>query len=294
MWRAPDEQRQPEREVTDFRNHGGVPCGESQATRVSGGSGHDAGLARPSLAWAFCARLSAFGGLGRHVVLVVLGQHLAGAEDAVGLELALRHHTFAFLEQVGKDAAYSSTGTVLAVSVTAKRTVTPSGWRLTLPSSTSPPRRKVRSWPAPSARRTSASAVEEHQVAVEGVEHQRGHGRTAQRPQRQWHHALVARFHLFTPRRRRSAAPVAHVLQRMPRRWASDQHSQTQHARRSCRTSPRRYRGRSRPWPRSRTRRPVHHCPLLDCQRATHPVGVLLALEHDDGAHAHEDHRAME
>jgi len=40
--------------------------------------------------------------LGRHVVLVVLGEHLAGLEDAVGADLPLRDDAFAFLEEVGR------------------------------------------------------------------------------------------------------------------------------------------------------------------------------------------------
>src|SRR5258706_1139545 len=43
-------------------------------------------------------------GFRRHVVLVVLGEHLARLEDAVGTEPALRHHALAFAKQVGKDA----------------------------------------------------------------------------------------------------------------------------------------------------------------------------------------------
>ena len=41
---------------------------------------------------------------GRHVVLVVLREHLGRLERAVGLQRALRDDAFAFLEQVGKDA----------------------------------------------------------------------------------------------------------------------------------------------------------------------------------------------
>ena len=44
------------------------------------------------------------GGLRRHVVLVVLGEHFGRVEHAVGSELALRDDAFALLEQVGKDA----------------------------------------------------------------------------------------------------------------------------------------------------------------------------------------------
>ena len=45
------------------------------------------------------------GRFGRHVVLVVLGEHLARDEHAVGPELALRHDALALAEEVGQDAA---------------------------------------------------------------------------------------------------------------------------------------------------------------------------------------------
>src|SRR6516225_10580986 len=47
--------------------------------------------------------LQRVGGLGRHVVLVVLGEHFARHED-VAFEPALRDDTLALLEEVGKDA----------------------------------------------------------------------------------------------------------------------------------------------------------------------------------------------
>src|SRR4051812_39906370 len=43
-------------------------------------------------------------GFRRHVVLVVLGQHLARLEDPVGPDSALRDHPLALAEQVRKDA----------------------------------------------------------------------------------------------------------------------------------------------------------------------------------------------
>src|SRR5947207_12545738 len=45
-----------------------------------------------------CALLERVRRLGRHVVLVVLGEHLARGEHAVGAKLALRHHALAFAE----------------------------------------------------------------------------------------------------------------------------------------------------------------------------------------------------
>src|SRR3989338_3580642 len=50
------------------------------------------------------AFLQCVGGLGRHIVLVVLGQHFFGVHHAIGLDLALRNHALAFLEQVRQDA----------------------------------------------------------------------------------------------------------------------------------------------------------------------------------------------
>ena len=61
-----------------------------------------------------CARLRAFlpvagllqrvGDLGRHVVLVVLGEHLGRAKPPSAAERALRDHALAFAEQVGQHA----------------------------------------------------------------------------------------------------------------------------------------------------------------------------------------------
>ena len=44
------------------------------------------------------------GSLGRHVVLVVLGEHFGGAKDALLVELALGHDALAFGKEVGEDA----------------------------------------------------------------------------------------------------------------------------------------------------------------------------------------------
>src|SRR5712691_9636858 len=42
--------------------------------------------------------------LWRHVVLVMLGQHLIGVEDAVSSNMSLRYATASFLEQIGKNS----------------------------------------------------------------------------------------------------------------------------------------------------------------------------------------------
>ena len=83
--------------------------GRTACTSASGEGERRGRTVRARESWlAFVTRLlrpsapasTACGRLGRHVVLVVLGEHLARAEHAVGAELALRHHAFAFAEQV--------------------------------------------------------------------------------------------------------------------------------------------------------------------------------------------------
>ena len=86
--RERERERDDEREVAELGNHGLPPFCPAKAPLSIG---------CPAL-------LQRLGGLGRHVVLVVLGEHLARAEDAVGAELALRDHALALLEEVGKDA----------------------------------------------------------------------------------------------------------------------------------------------------------------------------------------------
>ena len=76
--------------MAEFGNHG---CSERPWLQVDAPARH-----------ASLRLLDRVGGFGRHVVLVVLGQHFGGVEHAVGAELALRDHAFAFLEQVGQDA----------------------------------------------------------------------------------------------------------------------------------------------------------------------------------------------
>src|SRR5437763_6521204 len=53
----------------------------------------------------FRALLERMRRLGRHVVLVVLGEHLARGEHAVGAKLALRHHALALAEKIRQLAA---------------------------------------------------------------------------------------------------------------------------------------------------------------------------------------------
>src|SRR5690606_1964009 len=59
--------------------------------------------------------LEGFGGLGRHVVLVVLGENLGRGEAAVVREPALRDDPAAFLEEVGQDAGVAHEDRMVAV-----------------------------------------------------------------------------------------------------------------------------------------------------------------------------------
>src|SRR5699024_7872087 len=49
--------------------------------------------------------LERLGDLGRHVVLVVLGEHAVGTENPTRFEFALGHHALALAEEVREDAA---------------------------------------------------------------------------------------------------------------------------------------------------------------------------------------------
>jgi hypothetical protein len=103
------------------------------------------------------------GGFGRHVVLVVFGEHFAGGEDVVVAESALCDDAFAFAEEVIS----------LSVSVTTKRRVTPSGWRCSEPSLTMPPMRKLLPFGASPAA-TWVGEKKNTRLLWKGVEHQCG------------------------------------------------------------------------------------------------------------------------
>src|SRR5260370_10706758 len=53
----------------------------------------------------FPVLLQGRGDLGGHVFLVMLGQHAAGGETALGGQAAFDHHAFAFAEEVWQNAA---------------------------------------------------------------------------------------------------------------------------------------------------------------------------------------------
>ena len=84
-----------------------------------------------SLAGCHCAGpfFSAVGDFGRHVVLVVLGEHGRGDEGAVGVAAAFDHHALALAEQVGQRAGDRSRGRRGLPSVTRNSTVWPSASR---------------------------------------------------------------------------------------------------------------------------------------------------------------------
>ena len=78
-----DDEGEDQREVAEFGNHG-LPLFEGLRGLVSAVDG--------------------VLGFGRHVVFIVLGQHFAGDEYAIGIELALGHGAFRLLEQVRQRA----------------------------------------------------------------------------------------------------------------------------------------------------------------------------------------------
>ena len=138
----------------------------------------------------------------RHVVLVVLGEHLGRGEHAVGAELALRDDAFALLEQVRKDAgvahrdAFRGVGDDEADRQAVGGALDAAGFHQAAEAEGAPQRCLVLG--------NLAGAEEEHQVRAEGVQHQRcrhGERRDAD------HHCdepLVARFHAAPPALRAS------------------------------------------------------------------------------------------
>ncbi len=90
---ADEQQREDQREVSELGNHRWRPS--RHGFSALGGLVHR--RARMRL-------VDRGGGLGRHVVLVVLREHLGRVEHAVRADLALRDDALALLEEVGKDA----------------------------------------------------------------------------------------------------------------------------------------------------------------------------------------------
>jgi hypothetical protein len=134
--------------------------------------------------------LQRLGGFGRHVVLVVLGEHLAREEDAV-LQLPLRDHALAFLEQVGKDAFVADRdvlGRVGDDEVDARAFALD---RALADEATEPERPGRRRFMAGDLRRR----VEEDEVALEGVEDERRRGAHGDDDAGDDRQALVARLH---------------------------------------------------------------------------------------------------
>jgi hypothetical protein len=83
-------------------------------------------------------RLEGFCDFGGHVVFVMLGQDFVRDEYPVGTKPAPGYYTLSLTKQVWQDSRVFD-GDELIVVVTSNCTVSPSLWRLTLPSVTSPP-----------------------------------------------------------------------------------------------------------------------------------------------------------
>jgi hypothetical protein len=153
---------------------------------------HD-GSIEPGLA--ALGALNRVSGLGRHVVLVVLGQHFASDEDAT-LHVPLRDDTLAFLEQVGQQP-FIAHGNGLGGVGDDEVDLQP----ITLD--------RAFLDQAADAERTARGGlvgldlcrrVEKHHVALEGIEHQRGDGGHRQQGTSGQGQALVAQLHDFKPR----------------------------------------------------------------------------------------------
>ena len=114
--------------------------------------------------------LERLAGLRRHVVLVVLGQHLARVEHAVGAHLALRDHALALLEQVGQDAAVGHGHGLRGVGDDEVHVGAVALDAAFLHQAADAERAVQRRLVRGHLRRR----IEEHQVALERVEHQRG------------------------------------------------------------------------------------------------------------------------
>ena len=90
-------QRQNQCEMSEFIDHVCIALGcscKSHLLAVSRRLQRSAGL----LGRTGCGFFQCVSSLGRHVVFVVLGQHLVGPENTVSTQLALRHHAFAFFK----------------------------------------------------------------------------------------------------------------------------------------------------------------------------------------------------
>src|SRR5581483_2820785 len=139
--------------------------------------------------------LDGVGCFGRHVILIVLGQHFLGVEYAVWAQLALRHHAFALLEQVGKDTgiAYGRTVRGVRYHELHRQAIGLSCEAAGLHQAAQAERATLWGF----MRSDLGRAVKENEVALKGVENQRGG--TAQRHQARDDQcqSLVTRLHLL-------------------------------------------------------------------------------------------------
>src|SRR5690242_13623823 len=145
------------------------------------------------------------GGFGRHVVLVVLGEHLAGDED-VALEPALRDDALALLEEVGKDAFVADEDRPGGVGDDEARLRALALERALLDHATDPERPRLRRLVRDDLRRR----IEEDEVALERVEDESDRDRDRAGDACDDREPLLARLH-----RRCSSAASS----RRTRRW---------------------------------------------------------------------------
>src|SRR5690606_30555293 len=139
--------------------------------------------------------LARFGGLGCDVVLVVLGQHLARLEAAIALERTLRDDAATLLEQVGQDAGERDLDRpgVVGHGERDRGAVADPFHAVGDDQPADPERLAPRGLAVGDLRRR----IEEHQIAAERVEHERGGHRQCAEPGDDPQHSLVTRFHRF-------------------------------------------------------------------------------------------------
>jgi hypothetical protein len=144
----------------------------------------------------------------------MLGEHLVGAEHAVGAELALRYDPLSLTEQIGQRAlehhrnAARSVGDderhadAVALALHASLLHHPAD------AESAALRRFVR--------RHLRRSEEEHQVLAESAQHERGRRTEGHHPDHDRCHAPVPRFHVFRVTQNTSRASAANVTPYAP------------------------------------------------------------------------------
>src|ERR1051325_2213700 len=123
------------------------------------------------------SRIDSLARFRRHVVFVVLREHLVGVKDSVGANMSLRDAAFAFLKQVGKNS-FEATRIVWGWSGNHDadgQTVAVALQRSVLHQPTNAKSFVNRRLPGCDLRRTE----EEHQIVLKGAEHECGSNRQA-------------------------------------------------------------------------------------------------------------------